>query len=74
MRENQLSNRFHFVSSSRVNEATIVREPKSVREHLIETFMATDSTESLYLWAYNTTIPAGLDFHSKFILIFVSFA
>ena len=73
MRGNQLSNRFHFVSSARVSGATIDREPDSVRDHLVERFMATGSTESLYLWAYNTA-PIGLDFHSKFILIFVSFA
>ncbi|CAI8614764.1 unnamed protein product [Vicia faba] len=58
MRGNQLSNRFPFVSSSRVSGATIGREPNSVREHLVERFMATGSTESLYLWVYNT-VPTG---------------
>ena len=69
MRGNQLSNRFRFVSSSRVSGATISREPDSVREHLVERFRTTASTESLYLLPYNT----GLDFHSKLLLIFVFF-
>ena len=73
MRGNQLPNRFHFVSSSRVTGVTIGREPDSVREPLVERFRATDSTESLYLWAYHT-IPTGLYFPSKFILIFAIFA
>ena len=71
MRGNQLSNKFHFVSSSRVEGRTIVNDLDSVTEHLVERFMAS-RTENLYPWAYNT-IPTGLYFHSKFILIFVFF-
>ncbi|XP_058725929.1 uncharacterized protein LOC131597238 [Vicia villosa] len=53
MRENQLSNKFHFVSSARVNGASFVKDPDSVRYHLVERYKAS-STESLYLLPYNT--------------------
>ncbi|KAI5395503.1 hypothetical protein KIW84_061891 [Lathyrus oleraceus] len=54
MRENdQLSNRFRFVSSSLVNKALICREPDSCREYLVKRFMAS-STNNLYLWPYNS--------------------
>ncbi|KAI5426292.1 hypothetical protein KIW84_031913 [Lathyrus oleraceus] len=49
----QLSNRFRFVSSSLVNKALICREPDSCREHLVKRFMAS-STNNLYLWPYNS--------------------
>ncbi|KAI5407446.1 hypothetical protein KIW84_053636 [Lathyrus oleraceus] len=49
----QLSNRFRFVSSSLVNKALICREPDSCREYLVKIFMAS-STNNLYLWPYNS--------------------
>ncbi|KAI5420428.1 hypothetical protein KIW84_044282 [Lathyrus oleraceus] len=49
----QLSNRFRFVSSSLVNKALICREPDSCREYLVKRFMAS-STNNLYLWPYNS--------------------
>ncbi|KAI5436875.1 hypothetical protein KIW84_023120 [Lathyrus oleraceus] len=49
----QLSNRFRFVSSSLVNKALICREPDSCREYLVKRFTAS-STNNLYLWPYNS--------------------
>ncbi|KAI5421992.1 Acyl CoA oxidase, variant 2 [Lathyrus oleraceus] len=49
----QLSNRFRFVSSSLVNKALICREPDSCREYLVKRFKAS-STNNLYLWPYNS--------------------
>ena len=59
MRETVLARRFHFLSAHIVSGATIVREPGSVREYLVNRYTAyVGNPDSLFILPYNT-VPVG---------------
>ncbi|XP_050880311.1 uncharacterized protein LOC127083991 [Lathyrus oleraceus] len=72
MRGTELCNRFNFIAASRVNATLISKNPTSVKNDLVDRFMAAgdNTTRSLYFLPFNSG--NGLDFLSNnFILIYV---
>jgi len=72
MRGTELCNRFNFIAASRINATLITNNSTSVKNDLVDIFMAAGdkSTPSLYFLPFNSG--NGLDFLSNnFILIYV---
>ena len=72
MRGTELCNCFNFIAASRINATLITKNPTSVKNDLVDRFMAAgdNTTRSLYFLPFNSG--NGLDFLSNnFILIYV---
>ncbi|KAI5421551.1 hypothetical protein KIW84_045101 [Lathyrus oleraceus] len=56
MRGTELCNRFNFIAASRINTTFITKNPTSVKNELVDRFMATDdnTTPSLYFLPFNS--------------------
>ncbi|KAI5399043.1 hypothetical protein KIW84_064421 [Lathyrus oleraceus] len=56
MRENELCNRFNFIAASRINATLIMKNPTSVKNDLVDRFMAAgdNTTPSLYFLPFNS--------------------
>ncbi|KAI5432894.1 hypothetical protein KIW84_020272 [Lathyrus oleraceus] len=56
MRGTELCNRFNFIAASRINTTFITKNPTSVKNELVDRFMAADdnTTPSLYFLPFNS--------------------